>query len=358
MGNLPSNELQLTCVVQSVLEEEVISAESLELLGYEIQFDNSLWVISLITEKAINYGQNRDELDFLILHLNQEKQSLLVNHTMLNITTWVIFFAGVFCCVALIRSFGYQDVFRVRAHSSKLDLGSVEARFPRLWGLSVGMIVFVLGDQLGTHLYMYLWATTPETLSESGWWLRLFLYDFIFRVTGFTLMAWMLFGRVGFVWRTFFRSVPKLSYWVLAGLSLAWGANLLIYMLPEEWFSVDPTAVLMPEEYGEMGLLFGLFSAVILAPIFEELVFRGLLLNTFKNWCGAYWAAVISSVIFSSVHYYDIQGLFGIFIFGLVMCWLYQKTHSLIPGILCHALYNLMITLWIWIMHQSDGGGW
>mgnify|MGYP000023507340 CR=1 FL=1 len=358
MGDLPTYELQSTWMIQSLLRGELLEHGEWQFLQRKIDDETMEWIPFFIVQQAANLQGEKGLPESSAAAMHSQKQQLLVTQTMLNIGTWALFLLGVVSCVSLIRAYGLRPVLST-SHQHRLSaLGaqSTKGHLPKLWLLSVGLIVFVTGDLSADFLYTNLWASTPEDVSPSGWWFRLFLYDLVFRVMGVTFLVWMLFGHVGFAWRTFFQPVPKLACWVLAAMSITWGLDLLIYAMPDTWFAIDPTQVLNPEEYGRMGLVYGIFSGVILAPICEEIVFRGLLFNILKNRLGLCAGVLISSVIFASVHYYGVQDLFAVFVFGAVMAWLYHKTNSLIPGILCHALYNLVITLWTWIIHQSGWG--
>jgi membrane protease YdiL (CAAX protease family) len=92
-------------------------------------------------------------------------------------------------------------------------------------------------------------------------------------------------------------------------------------------------------------LLIGLIiSAVIFAPLFEEIVFRGVfqtsLLRLFK---GRRWLALlIASAVFSVIHASVVpwQGLVSLFVLGLVFGYLYERTGSLLTPMLAHAVFN------------------
>lgn len=129
---------------------------------------------------------------------------------------------------------------------------------------------------------------------------------------------------------------------------------------------------------GWSGLLSELVAAAVIAPIFEELTFRGFLYTALRNasyrwllvtrflavlpirsgkWVAPCFAALISTSIFAGLHFYSFSGIVSVAIFGLVMCWVYQKTRSLWPGILFHALFNLDATLSSWYLN-SEKFGW
>jgi len=86
------------------------------------------------------------------------------------------------------------------------------------------------------------------------------------------------------------------------------------------------------------------FLAVVVAPICEELVFRGFLFGFLRSRCGAPLAALASSALFAVLHGYSGTGLALVFVFGLVFAWIYQRSGSLLPGIVAHAAFNFVVT--------------
>lgn len=85
-------------------------------------------------------------------------------------------------------------------------------------------------------------------------------------------------------------------------------------------------------------------SAVILAPLVEELVFRGALQTSLLRLFGERrWPALlIASAVFSIIHYSVVpwQGLIPLFVLGLVFGYVYERTGSLLTPILAHAGFN------------------
>ena len=77
----------------------------------------------------------------------------------------------------------------------------------------------------------------------------------------------------------------------------------------------------------------------LVAPFYEEIIFRGLLFGGTRSTFSPILAASFSSVYFALVHG-DIQVTISLLGMGLVLCWLYQRTNSLWPSILCHFMWN------------------
>jgi membrane protease YdiL (CAAX protease family) len=78
--------------------------------------------------------------------------------------------------------------------------------------------------------------------------------------------------------------------------------------------------------------------AVIIAPIVEEILFRGVMLHRFTIKWGVKWAILASSIIFALFH----ADIIGAFIFAIVMCILYIKTASILVPIVAHIINNLL----------------
>ena len=101
----------------------------------------------------------------------------------------------------------------------------------------------------------------------------------------------------------------------------------------------------------------GYVAVGILAPLAEEVVFRGAILRTLlgimskKN----HWVAImISAAIFGAVHCNQAQFINAL-LMGLLLGWMYYRTGSLVPGILLHWVNNTMAYVLSNIMPQSDG---
>lgn len=88
------------------------------------------------------------------------------------------------------------------------------------------------------------------------------------------------------------------------------------------------------------------FSAIIVAPIMEEVVFRGFLYNTLRQRAGIPSAILASSLFFSAIHTSLAQSL-PLFIFACAQCLLYEKSNSLRAPIITHMLFNTVTTIFL-----------
>lgn len=110
----------------------------------------------------------------------------------------------------------------------------------------------------------------------------------------------------------------------------------LSYVAPRivEWQILDDLTLI--SETSVAFNVFVLFNLVVVAPVFEEFLFRGLLLTRWSIKWSVPWAVFLSSALFAILH----VDIIGAFFFGYVMCTLYIHTRSLLVPMILHAAYN------------------
>ncbi len=85
---------------------------------------------------------------------------------------------------------------------------------------------------------------------------------------------------------------------------------------------------------------------VILAPVSEEVCFRGMLFSGLRERLPRFAAALLSGLIFGGLHAFTgITAVPPLIVFGLVLALLYERTGSIVPGILLHVLNNCFALL-------------
>jgi membrane protease YdiL (CAAX protease family) len=89
----------------------------------------------------------------------------------------------------------------------------------------------------------------------------------------------------------------------------------------------------------------GTLDTVVWTPFVEELTFRGLLYGTLRTVTGAPLAAVASGCLFAAAHGYGFAGFASVFLSGVLWALAYERSRSLWPGILAHAVNNFSVTV-------------
>jgi hypothetical protein len=92
-----------------------------------------------------------------------------------------------------------------------------------------------------------------------------------------------------------------------------------------------------------VGVVLLVLVVVVLAPVIEELFFRGLLLRSLERRVGRWGALIISSLVFGAVHLQALQFL-ALTVIGLVLGWLTQHFGRLGPAIWAHVAFNGVAT--------------
>jgi membrane protease YdiL (CAAX protease family) len=100
-----------------------------------------------------------------------------------------------------------------------------------------------------------------------------------------------------------------------------------------------PGAQQMDRTFSRSGI-FVFFAAVFVAPIIEELVFRGFLFKAWERRWGWILAAVLSSAVFAVYHRHFVAS----FIAGLIHVAVFRRTGALSAAIIVHAVHNLCLS--------------
>jgi hypothetical protein len=86
------------------------------------------------------------------------------------------------------------------------------------------------------------------------------------------------------------------------------------------------------------------FTLVVLAPVCEEIFFRGYLYPSFRNRMGMQAAMLLNGAFFSAVHF-QLAGFLPRFLIGYGLCYMYERNRTLIAPMIGHALYNGLLVL-------------
>jgi len=81
------------------------------------------------------------------------------------------------------------------------------------------------------------------------------------------------------------------------------------------------------------------FGGTILAPISEELFYRGMIYPVFRKHLGPAWGAVLAGIIFGLAHFDLWRGL-PLAVGGAILCYMYEKSGSILVPMVAHGLWN------------------
>jgi hypothetical protein len=110
---------------------------------------------------------------------------------------------------------------------------------------------------------------------------------------------------------------------------------------PQSWLELFNTKETEELLSGMMATTGGFFVIAILQPLAEELVFRGAILRSLLKWKPERrWLMIaLSALLFALAHMNPMQFIHPLLI-GLLLGWMYERTHSIIPGVLFHWVNN------------------
>src|SRR5207253_10968923 len=93
-----------------------------------------------------------------------------------------------------------------------------------------------------------------------------------------------------------------------------------------------------------------LLGTVLFAPVFEEIVFRGLLYATLRRRLAWPIAATLSAAVFALAHGYGAAGFGSVFLSGLLWAIAYERTGSLLPNTVAHLVNNVAAALGVLLL--------
>jgi membrane protease YdiL (CAAX protease family) len=148
----------------------------------------------------------------------------------------------------------------------------------------------------------------------------------------------------------FFRALALAVAAVIVALGLEYAYELVLQKIG--WHPKSQTAVelLNNAPLWPTGIYLAIF-AVVLAPVAEEFIFRGVLFPFVKNLGFPRLAWIGVSLLFALIHV-DAAIFIPLFVLALMLTWLYEKTENLLAPVIAHALFNA--TNLVMLIHQNQ----
>ncbi len=160
-----------------------------------------------------------------------------------------------------------------------------------------------------------------------------------------------LFGRVFHWYIPTFRPQPQRLNLPLIVLTMV--TIEAIGVVAEPIIALVPD-VMMDELYGALqGGFWPMITVVLMAPILEEFLFRGMLQNNLSRFVGPFWGMLVASLIFGAIHIIPQQAL-GAFFVSLALAAVYEMTKSLSTVIIIHLLNNGLAYLFFLVFGEGS----
>jgi membrane protease YdiL (CAAX protease family) len=214
--------------------------------------------------------------------------------------------------------------------------------------LAFAVIVFVIGAALD---YFLLWPSFLRNVNAGDPRARTRVYAIIMAAewlpTVFVLARWRILARP---WEALWLLPPHgwrllLSVlFVLAVLALFLSQTRALARLNKEKRAAlrsrtGSLMALVPHTLAEYRWFVGLS---LTAGVCEEFLYRGFLMWLLQQWLGLGWAALISVIVFGAAHAYQGKDVVRPTLVGAVLQGIALLTASILPGILMHAIVDVM----------------
>jgi membrane protease YdiL (CAAX protease family) len=207
-----------------------------------------------------------------------------------------------------------------------------ESPRPPVWADLLAMTGIFLGATLAAILCgTAIMALAPKT-EYMAMATTIYAVQFLLAITGILIYL----GRLGRKRLLRFRPGWSNAPFALGGIILVTASGILL----------EPVLSLFPEGYFDKleGMLgsggWTVLLTVVLAPVFEEILFRGILLESLLGRMKSWQAVAVSALLFGLVHASIPPQMVNAIVVGLVLGYIYVLTRSLIPVIMVHALNN------------------
>lgn len=242
-----------------------------------------------------------------------------------------------------------KDYSQEEKHKRQLEVeDKIPPRRPvwNVWqGLFLLLIIYVIEFFLG-------WLRTPKDLDQLEGFFR-FLTVGMGEVLLYLVILLGFFKLIRRPLRELGLVRPHLRYIILGllmGVFLLVAVGLLGNFLADKLGTPAPqsfTLVLMGAQYDWQLILLILLGGVI-APIKEEVFFRGIFYPPFRQHYGRGKGILLTAGLFALLHF-DVLRFIPLLVGGVVLTWLYEKTSSIWPSIIAHGVWNTLMALMVWI---------
>jgi membrane protease YdiL (CAAX protease family) len=269
----------------------------------------------------------------------RETQTLRGHALMARGAVWAVVLVGTLCLPWSLRHLAGATVAPATGYSSA-------------WSASLGWTVFLAATLawIGFSTVISIGLVTIAELPPIG----MLAMEAVVRMLPALIAIGFLFRRPRHALRVF--GLDRSPDWLLvfgALAALLWFDGALSRTF-EHSVRSDPTGGLNPLDAGLTGLVFVGVSACLLAPLAEEILYRGVLFRSLANRFGTLPGAVLAAGVFATIHFYNLYGLASVALLGLTCALAFSASRRLSTAVALHILYNAAVKLpeW-WVYHAS-----
>lgn len=233
----------------------------------------------------------------------------------------------------------------------------------------MGIILFFYANQVlayfasSTELNQHVVKNSENTDPSSIGLVDILLSNIIFLIVGAVIFALASFSRgrkPKHVFGLRKRSKKYIIIITMAGMFVAYiavfiGSIISSFLLstgePKKENLQEIVQTLMTNDDISLKIAIAL-SAIIFAPLIEEVIFRGYLYPVIKRFSHPIFSCVITSLLFAVIHS-NLEGLMPLFLLAIVLTIFYEISKSIWVPILMHACFNGVNTISILILTNA-----
>jgi membrane protease YdiL (CAAX protease family) len=145
--------------------------------------------------------------------------------------------------------------------------------------------------------------------------------------------------------KNFLLLIPTLASYLLVSIGLI----TIISKLISGFNSTQPQDIGLAKSLQGIDLVAAFVSLIIITPIFEETIFRGVLFRGLRRRLPFWISAALVSLLFAAAHA-QWNVAIDTFVLSLALCFLVEKTDSIIPGIILHAIKNSLAFFFLFVI--------
>jgi membrane protease YdiL (CAAX protease family) len=267
---------------------------------------------------------------------------------------------------------GHQPEVEQSAEPGRAELPSLPAarltlgpQGPTLLHIAIALAAYAIVSQLAVAAFLAGQDLQAATQPGTRTWVLMQAADTLAKLLVSLLVIFMLarnslFPRDAAVPRI----IRKAGIGLLTGLILA--PNTLVqlqmssaiwqWLHPAQTLPVHPVLLALKESTMEpWGPAVLAIAAIVVAPLGEELLFRGLVLGAVWRLTGRAWlSVVISGVLFGAIHGQP-QDILPLCTMGVILGYVRLRTRSLVPPITAHALFNARTMIMALLFPETIG---
>ncbi len=224
------------------------------------------------------------------------------------------------------------------------------------WGFAEIIIVYIGVMAVGILTSMYgqnIPGLLPGRLGagEMGYFLAGFLVQFTATI-GFVYLLAVFFpkGRWSDLGIRKAKPGSYLRYGLVGGILLIIMVLVLGYVLkylqpdlgPQYYEEMLRSATGIPEFLAVIGV------GAVLAPLSEEIFYRGMIYPVFRKYLGPTWGVILAGLVFGLAHW-DLWRTIPLALGGMGLCYIYEKSGSIWVSVVAHGVWNGVMSMLIYL---------